>query len=108
MLESPKVFCKKSVFNNFAKFTGKHLCQNLFLYKNAQGLQLYLKSDSGTDVFCKFGKISKDTFSYRTPPVTASVSNTVKCVQAVRLPTLSKRDVSTGISEPRIFRSSAK
>ena len=22
----PKVFCKKGVFRNFAKFTGKHLC----------------------------------------------------------------------------------
>ena len=26
----PDVFCKKSVLRNFAKFTGKHLCQNLF------------------------------------------------------------------------------
>ena len=26
----PEVFCKKVVFRNFAKFTGKHLCQSLF------------------------------------------------------------------------------
>ena len=26
----PEVFCKKDVLRNFAKFTGKHLCQNLF------------------------------------------------------------------------------
>ena len=26
----PKVFCKKDVFKNFTKFTGKHLCQSLF------------------------------------------------------------------------------
>ena len=25
---SPEVFCKKGVLRNFAKFTGKHLCQN--------------------------------------------------------------------------------
>ena len=25
----PEVFCKKGVLRNFAKFTGKHLCQNL-------------------------------------------------------------------------------
>ena len=25
----PEVFCKKSVLRNFAKFTGKHLCQRL-------------------------------------------------------------------------------
>ena len=27
------VFCKKSVLRNFAKFTGKHLCQSLFFNK---------------------------------------------------------------------------
>ena len=27
----PEVFCKKKVLRNFAKFTEKHLCQNLFL-----------------------------------------------------------------------------
>ena len=26
----PEVFCKKDVLRNFAKFTGKHLCQSLF------------------------------------------------------------------------------
>ena len=29
----PGLFCKKSVLRNFAKFTGKHLCLNLFLNK---------------------------------------------------------------------------
>ena len=29
----PEVFCKKGVLRNFAKFTGKHLCQSLFLIK---------------------------------------------------------------------------
>ena len=28
--QPPEVFCKKSVLRNFAKFTGKHLCQSLF------------------------------------------------------------------------------
>ena len=27
----PEVFCKKGVLRIFAKFTGKHLCQSLFL-----------------------------------------------------------------------------
>ena len=26
----PEVFCKKGILRNFAKFTGKHLCQSLF------------------------------------------------------------------------------
>ena len=29
----PDVFCEKGVLGNFAKFTGKHLCQSLFLMK---------------------------------------------------------------------------
>ena len=28
-------FCKKVVLRNFAKFTGKHLCQSLFFNKVA-------------------------------------------------------------------------
>ena len=29
----PEVFCKKVVLKNFAKFTGKHLCQSLLFNK---------------------------------------------------------------------------
>ena len=29
----PEVFCKKGILRNFAKFTGKQLCQSLFLNK---------------------------------------------------------------------------
>ena len=46
-----KVFCKKGVLTNFAKFTGKHLCQSLFFNKVPGRLQLYLKRDSSTGVF---------------------------------------------------------
>ena len=31
----PEVFCKKGVLTNFAKLTGKHLCQSLFFSKVA-------------------------------------------------------------------------
>ena len=31
----PEVFCKKGVLRNFAKFTGKHLCNSLFFNKVA-------------------------------------------------------------------------
>ena len=38
---SSKVFFKIALLKNFTKFTGKHLCQNLFLNKvPAWGLQL--------------------------------------------------------------------
>ena len=49
------MFCKNGVLRNFAKFTGKHLCQSLFLNKVA-GL-------------CE---ISKNIFYYRTRLVAAS------------------------------------
>ena len=41
----PDVLCEKGVLRNFAKFTGKHLCQSLFFHKIAE------KRDSGTGVF---------------------------------------------------------
>ena len=31
----PEVFCEKGVLRNFAKFTGKHLCQSPFFNKVA-------------------------------------------------------------------------
>ena len=48
----PEVFCKKGVLNNFAKFTGKHLCQSLFFNKvaNLRSASL-LKNESDTGVF---------------------------------------------------------
>ena len=33
----PDMFCERGVLRNFAKFTGKHLCQSLYF----NGLQLY-------------------------------------------------------------------
>ena len=59
-----EVFCNKDVLGNFAKFTGKHLCQSLFLNKVAGlGLQLYLKKETLTQVLsCEFCKICKNTF----------------------------------------------
>ena len=39
----PEVFCKKGFLRNFVKFTGKHLCQNLF-FSEAAGLITFLYS----------------------------------------------------------------
>ena len=46
-----EVFCKKGVPRNFAKFTGKHLYQFLFLIKFQTWLQFYSKRDSSTGAF---------------------------------------------------------
>ena len=54
-----EVFCKKGVLRNFAKFTGKHKKE---------------KKETPAQVFsCAFCKIYKNSFSYRIPPVAASV-----------------------------------
>ena len=59
----PEVFSIKGVLRNFAKFTGKHLCQSLFF-----------KKETLAQVFsCEFCEIYKNTFPYRMPLVAASV-----------------------------------
>ena len=68
----PEVFCKKSVLRNFAKFTGKHLCQSLFFNKVAGRPATLLKKTLAQVFSCEFCEISKNTFFYRTPPVAAS------------------------------------
>ena len=49
--QPPEVFYKKGVLKYFSKFTGKQLHQSLFFSNVGLGLQLYLKRDSGIDVF---------------------------------------------------------
>ena len=74
------MFCKKGVLRNFAKFTGKHLCQRLFCNKVA-GLSLrpatLLENVLAQVVSCEFCEISKKTFFYRTPSVAASGYSTL-------------------------------
>ena len=56
---------KRGVLRNFGKFTGKHLCQNLFLDKVAGQWHSQVFS-------CQFSKISNNTFSHGAPLVAAS------------------------------------
>ena len=69
----PEVFCKKGVLRNFAKFTGKHLCQGLFFINVAGPCNFFKKETLAQVFFSEFWKISKNTFSYRTHPAAASV-----------------------------------
>ena len=51
---------RKGVIRNFAKFTGKHLCQSLFFNKVAGHV---IKKEILAQAFsCEFCKISKNTF----------------------------------------------
>ena len=65
----PRCSVKKGVLRNFAKFTGKHLCQSLFFNKVAG----FFKKETLIQVFsCEFCEIFKNNFFYRTPLVAAS------------------------------------
>ena len=53
---------RKGVLRNFAKFTGKHLCQSL-LFNNVPGPCNFIKKETLAQVFsCEFCEISKNTF----------------------------------------------
>ena len=70
----PEVFCKKGVLRNFAKFTEKHLYQSLF-FNYVESLKdcSFIKKETLVEVLsCEFCDISKNIFSYKTPPVAAS------------------------------------
>ena len=64
----PEVFCKKDVLRNFTKFTGKHLCQSLFLLKKRLWYRCFPVN---------FAKFLRTPFFYRTPLVVASVHRSV-------------------------------
>ena len=48
--QSPEVFCKSDVLKNFAKFTGKRLCQSLFFNKVAGGYFWWLPPKFGVNI----------------------------------------------------------
>ena len=69
------------VLKNFANVTGKHLFWSLLLIKlqtwRLRACDFIKKGRTPTQVFsCEICKIFKNTFSYRTAPVAASVSTT--------------------------------
>ena len=77
---SPRVFrrshprrcsTKKNFLRNFAKFTGKHLCQSLFLERDCS----FIEKATLAQVFsCDFCEYFKSTLSYKTPPAAGSLS----------------------------------
>ena len=69
----PKAFYKKGVLRNFAKFTGKHLCQSLFFNKVAD-LEAcdFIKKETLAQFSCEFYEILKNTIFYKTARMAAS------------------------------------
>ena len=68
-----QMFFKTSIINIFSNFIGKHLCWSLIL-KNfqAEGLQLHEKKSPTQFFSWEVCEIFRNTFSYTSPPVTAS------------------------------------
>ena len=73
---SSEVVSKKGLFENFAKFTGKNLRQNLFYNKSCrpEPCNLINKETLARVFSCEYCEIFKNTFFYRTPSVAASAS----------------------------------
>ena len=65
------MICKKAALWNFAEFTGKQLCQSLFL--QASACNFIKKENLGQVFYCENCEISKNTYSYRTLLVVASL-----------------------------------
>ena len=77
----PEVFCETGVLENFAKFTGKHLCRGSFFNKVASDMQYHYKRDSDADVFLFiFAKFLRSTFFNRISPVAASEESKIRNV----------------------------
>ena len=73
--QSLEVFCKKDVLKNFAKSTGKHLCQSLF-FKKVAGLSNFIKKETLAQVFsCKFCENFKNIFCTEHLWTTASLDD---------------------------------
>ena len=60
---SLEMFCKTGVLKNFAKFTGKNVCQSLFLIKLQGEACKFIKKENLAEVFpCEFCEIFKSNF----------------------------------------------
>ena len=71
----PELFYKKGVLRNFAKLIENARARVSFLIKLQAEACNFIKKDTLALVFsCEFRKISKNTFSYRTSPFSASES----------------------------------
>ena len=85
-----RCFVKKDVLRNFAKFTGKHLCQSLFFNKVAgnfvkketlaQACNFIKKGTLVQVVSCEFCKISKNIFSKEHLRTITSLMRVIKCL----------------------------
>ena len=68
---------RRCSLRNFAKFTGKHLCQSLYFKKIESLACNFIKIETLAQVFsCEFSEISKNTFFTKYVWATASIKHT--------------------------------
>ena len=77
----PEVFCKKDTLQNFVKFTRKYQYRSFFFNKVASLRSVTLLQKRLGHRPCEFCEYFKDTLFYRTPPVAASLFDTL-CTNA--------------------------
>ena len=77
------MLCKKEVLGNFAKFAGKLVCQSLFF--NVADLRSAISFKERLFHRCFPVNLRKNTFSYRTPPVAASLFRIISRVTLLYL-----------------------
>ena len=67
-----ELFCKKSIYKSFAKFTARHLCQIRFFNKVTEACNFVEKETVEQEFSCEFCVIFQSSFLYRIPTVAAS------------------------------------
>ena len=88
----PEVFCKKGVLKNFAKFTGKHLSQSLFLIKlQPEATTTEAAQKQPVEVFCSNRCSLKFNRLHRKTPVSMFLMK----LQAARSATPFKKETPT-------------
>ena len=77
---------ENSIFKNFTVFTGKHLCQSLFLFLNSCRSQAcnFIKETLAQVFSCGFSEIFKNTFFTEHPWTTASKDTSLKTLNINR------------------------
>ena len=110
----PEMFCKKAVLRDFPKFTGKHLCQSLFITKvGVQGRQFYLKRTLAQVFpvnFAKFGRtpfltehlwwlllVLQNRCSYKFPDIHQKISVLKSHFNTVRACNFNKKETPTQV-----------
>ena len=93
-----KCSIKKAIINNFAKFTGKHLCWSLLLLKlKAFRSATLLKENPTLMFFCKYCEIFKNVYFEKHLQTTAFANSRVSVSQESLALPFKRNTLNSGI-----------